>query len=108
MALGFKDALCLAHCQSVSEYRARRRPASRVAELLAVGLYEALADSADEAVATRRAIYAVWRRRAAERTRTMGYLACGDTRVIPFAGARSRTIGRTLRDLGGAFPQPVP
>jgi hypothetical protein len=67
-----------------------------------------LADGADEAVATRRAIYAMWRRRAAERTRTMGYLACGDTRVIPFAGARSRTIGRTLRDLGGAFPQPVP
>ena len=51
MALGFQDALCLAHCQSVPEYRARRRPASRVAELLAVGLYEALADSADEAVA---------------------------------------------------------
>jgi hypothetical protein len=46
-----------------------------------------LADGADEAVATRRAIYAMWRRRAAERTRTMGYLACGDTRVIPFAGA---------------------
>jgi hypothetical protein len=32
--------------------------------------------SADEAVATRRAIYAMWQRRAAERTRTMGYLAC--------------------------------
>ena len=61
-----------------------------------------LADGADEAVATRRAIYAMWRRRAAERTRTMGYLACGDTRVIPFAGARSRTIGRALRGLGGA------
>jgi 2-polyprenyl-6-methoxyphenol hydroxylase-like FAD-dependent oxidoreductase len=102
MALGFKDALCLAHCQSVAEYRARRRPASRVAELLAVGLYEALADSADEAVATRRAIYAMWRRRAAEGTRTMGYLACRDTRVIPFAWAFSRTIGRALRSLGGA------
>ena len=102
MALGFKDALCLAHCQSVAEYRARRRPASRVAELLAVGLYEALADSADEAVATRRAIYAMWRRRAAEGTRTMGYLACRDTRVIPFAWAFSRTIGRALRGLGGA------
>jgi hypothetical protein len=102
LALGFEDALCLSHCQSVAEYRARRRPASRVAELLAVGLYEVLADSADEAVATRRAIYAMWRRRAAERTRTMGYLACRDTRVVPFAWAFSRTIGRALRGLGGA------
>ena len=42
MALGFKDALCLAHCQSVAESRARRPPASRVVALLVVGLYEAL------------------------------------------------------------------
>ncbi len=96
ITLGFGDALCLAECRDLADYQARRRRATRVAELLAVGLYQALAESGDEAVATRQAIYRMWRKGSAERARTMRYLACQDTRTALFACSFVRAIAHAL------------
>ena len=96
ITLGFGDALCLAECQDLTDYQSRRRQATRVAELLAVGLYQALNESSDEAVATRQAIYRMWRKSSAERTRTMRYLACQDTRTAVFACSFFRAVAYAL------------
>ncbi|MGH8622537.1 MAG: FAD-dependent monooxygenase, partial [Burkholderiales bacterium] len=96
ITLGFGDALCLAECRDLADYQSRRRQATRVAELLAVGLYQALTESSDEAVATRQAIYRMWRKGSAERTRTMRYLACQDTRTVLFACSFFRAITHAL------------
>ena len=96
ITLGFGDALCLAECADPADYQSRRRQATRVAELLAIGLYQALTESSDEAVATRQAIYRMWRKSSAERTRTMRYLACQDTRTALFACSFFRAIAHAL------------
>ncbi|CAN5809882.1 hypothetical protein BH20PSE1_BH20PSE1_18940 [soil metagenome] len=101
ITLGFGDALCLAECADPAEYQSRRRQATRVAELLAVGLYQALTESSDEAVATRQAIYRMWRKGSAERTRTMRYLACQDTRTTLFACSFVRAIAHALSAIVG-------
>ncbi|MGH2400820.1 MAG: FAD-dependent monooxygenase, partial [bacterium] len=100
MTLGFGDALCLADCEGLAEYAPRRRRATQVAELLAVELYEAFAESSDAAVETRRGIYRMWRRSNAERTRTMRYLACQDAGITSFALSFFRTIAHVLAGLG--------
>ncbi|MGH8543296.1 MAG: FAD-dependent monooxygenase, partial [Gammaproteobacteria bacterium] len=96
ITLGFGDALCLAECRDPADYQSRRRQATQVAELLAVGLYQALTESSEEADATRQAIYRMWRKSNAERTRTMRYLACQDTRTALFACSFVRAIAHAL------------
>ncbi len=100
MTLGFGDALCLADCKGLAEYASRRRRATQVAELLAVELYEAFAESSDAAIETRRGIYRMWRRSKAERTRTMRYLACQEARITSFVLSFFRTIAHALVGLG--------
>ncbi len=100
MTLGFGDALCLADCEGIGEYTARRRAATQVAELVAVRLYEAFAETSDAAVATRRGIYRMWRRSSGERMRTMRYLACQHALTTTFAWSYFRTVAHALVGIG--------
>ncbi|MEM1030859.1 MAG: prenyltransferase/squalene oxidase repeat-containing protein [Myxococcota bacterium] len=102
MTLGFQDGVALAEEKSFGRYRFRRVRDSRVAEMLAVALYEVFADSSDEVVAIRHAVYEMWRRFPGERRRTMRFLACQDTRAIRFGGSFVRACalagGSLLRE----------
>ncbi|MCA9620498.1 MAG: FAD-dependent monooxygenase, partial [Myxococcales bacterium] len=92
MTLGFQDALALVEEPSLEAFKARRLRESRVPEMLAVALYEVFADTTDEVVAIRRAVYDVWREDDAERRRTMGYLACQDTSAVRFGGSFVKAV----------------
>jgi len=102
MTLGLQDAEALAEAlaegRPFDAWRAERLRRTRVPEMLAVALYEVLADHAPETVAVRRAVYRMWRRSAPERERTMGYLACDDVRLPAFARSFA---GAVLRSAGG-------
>jgi lanosterol synthase len=92
MTLGFQDAVSLAGAKSFAAYRRKRMAESRVPEMLAVALYEVFADTADEIVAIRHAVYDLWRRDVAERERTMAYLACQDTAPVKFGGSFVKAV----------------
>lgn len=99
MTLGFGDALELARARSFEQFRRRRLRDTRVPEMLAVALYEVFADHSDETVAIRRSVYSMWRRSAAERTRTMRFLACQDKRVPSFAYSFLQALTRGAVEL---------
>ncbi len=87
MTLGFQDAISLTEAASFNAYRRERSLDSRVPEMLAVALYEVFADTHDEVIETRKAIYELWRTSATERCRTMRYLAGQETRPSRFASS---------------------
>ena len=101
MTLGFQDGVALAESTSFSAYRRERSVKSRVPEMLAVALYEIFADTHDEVIELRRAIYDLWRRSPAERFRTMRFLACQEHSPLAFGGsfakAMSRAAGRLIQ-----------
>lgn len=99
LTLGFGDALDIAQSGSVADYARRRRSATRVAEMLAIGLYDALTLATDAGVATRAAIYRCWRNSAQERSNTMRYLACQDGRLGPFSRSFIGTVMSALARL---------
>ena len=99
MTLGFQDAVTLAHATSFSAYRRRRILGSRVPEMLAVALYEVFADTSDEVVVIRSAIYDLWRRSAAERARTMRFLGCQETGPIAFGSSFLKALALASRAL---------
>ena len=84
MTMGFQDAVALANAKSFAAYRRERILRSRVPEMLAVALYEIFADTSDEVVAIRRAIYDLWRKDSFERFQTMRFLGCQDTNPVAF------------------------
>ncbi len=87
MTLGFQDAVALAETKSFAAYRRERILRSRVPEMLAVALYEVFADTSDEVVVIRHAIYDLWRRSDAERHKTMRLLGCQDTGQLAFGSS---------------------
>lgn len=97
MTLGFIDAITLAECKRVATYARRRHRACRVPELIATGIYEAFSDTKDEAIAVRRSIFDLWRRSPNERRQTMRYLACSDSRLVPFARSFTRVMVRAIQ-----------
>lgn len=92
MTLGFQDAMALAECDSFTAFKERRLRESRVPEMLAVALYEVFADTTDEVVAIRKAVYDMWRQDDRERQRTMAYLACQDTSPRRFGGSFVKAV----------------
>lgn len=92
MTLGFQDAVALAETPSFSRFERRRLAESRVPEMLAVALYEVFADTSDECVAIRGAVYDMWRRDPAERKRTMAYLACEQIDPLRFGGSFVKAV----------------
>jgi squalene/oxidosqualene cyclase-like protein len=99
MTLGFQDAVALAEADSFTTFKERRLRESRVPEMLAVALYEVFADTTDEVVAIRHAVYDVWRADDRERGRTMAYLACQDTSAARFGGSFVRAIKTAAKNL---------
>ncbi len=87
MTLGFQDAVALADAKSFAAYRRERILRSRVPEMLAVALYEVFADTSDEVVLIRHAVYDLWRRSDAERHKTMRLLGCQDTGQLAFGSS---------------------
>lgn len=87
MTLGFQDAIALASATSFASYKKERATNSRVPEMLAVALYEVFADTHDEVVEMRNAIYDLWRKSPVERFRTMRFLACQETNAVAFGSS---------------------
>jgi lanosterol synthase len=100
MTLGFQDAVALSKAKSFPSYRRERILRSRVPEMLAVALYEVFADTSDEVVAIRHAIYDLWRNDSAERFRTMRFLGCQDTNPLAFGSSFSKSMLLAGRELG--------
>ncbi len=92
MTLGFGDAVALAGTTDFRDFVAERFQASRVPELLAIGLYEVFADRRTEATALRFAIYRGWRTNPTYRNRTTRILACEDLSVTGMSLAICRTV----------------
>ncbi len=98
MTLGFCDALALAESEDFDAFAARRFERTRAPEMLALGLYEVMADHRVESVALRHAIYRRWRGSSAVRDRTMRLLACENTSVTSLSVAFSATVARAVAD----------
>lgn len=96
LTLGFGDALAAARCGDVASYGCERARDTRVPEMLAIGLYEVLADHSGEARALREGILAGWRDSPRRRATTIRCLGCEDTRLAPFAAAFASTVVRGL------------
>ncbi|MDE0387708.1 MAG: FAD-dependent monooxygenase [Rhodospirillales bacterium] len=94
MTLGFGDALALADGGSFRDFDAGRFRATRVPEMLAMGLYEVFADHRAEAVAMRHAVYRGLRTNSVYRERTTRILACEDRSVIEMGLAFFGTAAR--------------
>ncbi|MBK6518933.1 MAG: FAD-dependent oxidoreductase [Polyangiaceae bacterium] len=99
MSLGFQDALTLSSAPSFAAFRRERMNKSRVPEMLAVALYEVFADTHDEVIETRRAIYDLWRESPVERSRTMRFLACQETSPLLFGSSFVKAMAIAARKL---------
>lgn len=113
LVLGLEDATALAeampqlrHATTTAIKRAQARwekariDDARIPELLAVALYEVLADPSAEVVALRRAMISMWRGSPDERLRTMGYLAGQNRSSIEFVRSCMSTLLFGARNLG--------
>jgi 2-polyprenyl-6-methoxyphenol hydroxylase-like FAD-dependent oxidoreductase len=100
MTLGFQDGVALAEARSFRAYRRERSLKSRVPELLAVALYEVFADTSDETVEMRKAIYDLWRNDPTERFRTMRFLGCQETSPLAFGSSFLKAMLLAGKSLG--------
>ena len=94
MTLGFGDALALAEGGSFRDFTAGRFRATRVPEMLAMGLYEVFADHRAEAVALKHAVYRGLRKNPVYRERTSRILACEDRSALRMGLAFFGTAAR--------------
>jgi len=101
MTLGFQDAVALAESTSFAKYRRARAFESRVPEMLAIALYEVFADTHDEVVEIRRAIYDLWRGSPTERMRTMRFLACEERSPLIFGNSFLSALAVAAKNLVG-------
>ena len=97
LTLGFGDAMALAEGEEFRDFSNERFEATRVPEVLAMGLYEVFADQRAEATALREAMYRRWRSSAAACDKTMGLLACEDRSVSSLSREFTTTIVWALR-----------
>ena len=99
MTFAFEDAAQLARSPDFESFARIRARETRVGELLAGVLYETFSESGEPAAAVRQGVYALWRRSAHERERTMGYLAGEDDRIGSFVRTFARVTGPALLGL---------
>jgi lanosterol synthase len=97
LTLGLGDAIALANNGSFRDFRNQRFVATRVPELLAMGLYEAFADHRAEAAALRQAMYTRWRTSSSVRARTIRLLSCEDTSVSSLSREFTTTVACALK-----------
>jgi len=99
MTLGFGDAIAVARLDDFETYRKMRPRQTRVAELLAVALYDVFARQDSANAAMRQAVYKMWRNDPAESRRTMAYLAGQDADFAHFG----RSFLKTMLRAGGSL-----
>ena len=102
LTLGFGDTLALAEHKEFRDFRNERFEATRVPEMLAMGLYEVFADHRAEGVALRQTMYSRWRADPRVRDGTIRLLACEDTSVISFSREFATTVAGALK---ATFPR---
>jgi len=99
MTFAFADAAGLARSPDFEAFARRRVRETRVGELLAGVLYETFSEPGKPAAAVRHGVYALWRRSARERERTMRYLTGEEHRIGSFARTFARVTGPALLGL---------
>lgn len=104
LTLGIQDAVALAGARSFAAYERRRLRESRVPEVLAIALYDIFSGASYESVAMRQAIYAIWRRREAERERTMRLLSCDAVGYFDFGAVTLKILARAAGSLALEAP----
>ena len=97
LTLGFGDALALAKNKKFLDFSKERFEATRVPELLAMGLYEVFADHRAEGAALRQTMYSRWRTSPQVRDRTIRLLACEDTSVSSLSREFATTVAGALK-----------
>ena len=111
LVLGLEDAVSLAQTHPVGVSGAALKKAharwqkarvldARIPELLAVALYEVLADPSPEVAALRRAMLSMWRGSPSERLRTMGYLSGQNRHATDFVRSCASTVLAGAKNLG--------
>ncbi len=96
LSLGLCDAVELARSPDQTTWERGRRQSVRAAELLAGALYEAFSAESETARAIRRGVYALWRRRPAQRARSMRILAAEEGQLGAFAATFARVASPAL------------
>jgi len=97
ITLGFGDAVALAESKEFRDFSNERFDATRVPELLAMGIYEVFADHRAETAAIRQAMYGRWRTSSMVRDRTMDLLACENTAVRNLIWEFTATLALALK-----------
>ncbi len=111
LVLGLEDAVSLAETHPVgvsggalkkahARWQKARVLDARIPELLAVALYEVLADPSAEVAALRRAMLSMWRGSPDERLRTMGYLSGQNRHATEFVRSCASTVLAGAKNLG--------
>jgi hypothetical protein len=99
LTLGLLDAMAVAKSKNFEAYRRTRDRGGRVAEVLAIALYDIFAGMSDETVAMRKAVFRLWRENPAERDRTMRLLSGDVTNLALFGAPFLKVLGRAGYDL---------
>ncbi|MBX7194362.1 MAG: FAD-dependent monooxygenase [Sandaracinaceae bacterium] len=100
LVMALRDVEDLAKSASLSEYAERRRSDSRVPEMIAIALYEVLADQAPSTTAVRTAIFRMLREHPEERLRMMALISGQNGSRLAFSRSFAAMLVRGGRDLG--------
>ncbi len=98
ITVGLKDGKALYEAAKVSDYHRGREPESYVPELLSNALNQVFVREDESAAAIRSAVFETWRKKPAERDRTMHILAGDEVRLPEFAKAFVKVAGQALGD----------
>lgn len=100
LVLALRDVEDLAASSTLTEYAERRRSESRVPEMIAIALYEVLADQAQSTTAIRQAIFRMLRDNPDERLRMMALVSGHNRSRLAFSRSFAAMMLRGGRDLG--------
>ncbi|HEY8120399.1 MAG TPA: FAD-dependent oxidoreductase, partial [Myxococcota bacterium] len=96
MTLGLCDATLLARSPDFARWQRARAASCRVPELLGAALYEAFSAGDDAGRALQRGVFALWRRSARSRERSMRFLAAEDGQNAAFVATFARVAAPAL------------
>ncbi|MEM1417855.1 MAG: FAD-dependent oxidoreductase, partial [Myxococcota bacterium] len=98
ITVGLKDGKALYEAPKVSDYHRGREPESYVPELLSNALNQVFVREDESAAAIRSAVFETWRKKPAERDRTMHILAGDEVRLPEFAKAFVKVAGQAITE----------
>lgn len=100
LVMALRDIEELAASRTLSEYAERRRSESRTPEMIAIALYEVLADPSPSTAAIRTAIFRMLREHPEERLRMMSLISGQNRSRLAFSRSFAAMLLRGGRDLG--------